>query len=105
LQATRLGNADAAAYFRVFNPILQGEKFDPDGGYVRRWVPELAQLPTDLTRRPWSAGPLELKGAGVELGKTYPAPIIDHRAGHERALKADATLRPVQVHGFSLTVR
>jgi hypothetical protein len=49
----------------------------------------------DLIRRPWRAAPLELKGAGVELGKTYPAPIIDHRAGRERALKAYATLRPV----------
>ena len=85
--------ADAAPYFRVFNPILQGEKFDPDGGYVRRWVPELAALPTVLIHRPWSAAPLELKGAGVDLGKTYPEPIIDHRIGRERALKAYAKVR------------
>jgi deoxyribodipyrimidine photo-lyase len=85
--------ADAAPYFRVFNPILQGEKFDPDGAYVRRWVPELAQLPTGVIHQPWSATPLECNGAGVELGKTYPAPIVDHKKGRERALKAYATVR------------
>jgi deoxyribodipyrimidine photo-lyase len=77
----------------VFNPILQGEKFDPDGAYVRRWVPELAQLPPGLIHRPWSAAPLELAGAGVELGKTYPEPIVDHNKGRERALAAYAGVR------------
>jgi deoxyribodipyrimidine photo-lyase len=85
--------ADAAPYFRVFNPILQGEKFDPDGAYIRRWVPELAALPTNLIHQPWSATPLELKSAGVDLGKTYPAPMIDHRVGRERALEAYAKVR------------
>ena len=85
--------ADAAPYFRIFNPILQGEKFDPDGAYVRRWVPELGQLPAGLIHRPWSATPLELKGAGVELGKTYPEPIVDHKRGRERALEAYAKVR------------
>ena len=85
--------ADAAPYFRVFNPILQGEKFDPDGGYVRRWVPELAHLPAGVIHQPWTATPLELAGAGVELGSTYPEPIIDHKKGRERALKAYAKLR------------
>jgi deoxyribodipyrimidine photo-lyase len=85
--------ADAAPYFRVFNPVLQGEKFDPDGAYARRWVPELAALPASLIHQPWNATPLELKGAGVDLGKTYPAPIIDHRIGRERALKAYAKVR------------
>jgi deoxyribodipyrimidine photo-lyase len=85
--------ADAAPYFRVFNPILQGEKFDSDGAYVRRWVPELAPLPTSLIHRPWSAAPLELEAAGVELGTTYPKPIIDHGKGRERALKAYAMIR------------
>ena len=78
--------ADAAPYFRVFNPILQGEKFDPDGAYVRRWVPELAQLPSNTIHQPWTATPLELKSAGVELGNTYPEPIVDHRSSRERAL-------------------
>jgi deoxyribodipyrimidine photo-lyase len=85
--------ADAAPYFRVFNPILQGEKFDPDGGYVRRWVPELAHLPAGVIHQPWTATPLELAGSGVELGNTYPEPIIDHKKGRERALKAYAKLR------------
>lgn len=85
--------ADAAPYFRVFNPILQGEKFDPDGAYVRRWVPEIARLPAALIHRPWSATPLELAGAGLELGKSYPEPIIDHKRGRERALKAYAKVR------------
>jgi deoxyribodipyrimidine photo-lyase len=85
--------ADAAPYFRVFNPILQGEKFDPDGAYVRRWVPELGSLPNSMIHQPWSAAPLELASAGVELGKTYPRPIIDHRDGRERALAAYAKVR------------
>jgi deoxyribodipyrimidine photo-lyase len=85
--------ADAAPYFRVFNPVLQGEKFDPDGAYVRYWVPELAQLPANVIHRPWSAMPLELAAAGVVLGKTYPAPIVDHKAGRERALATYARLR------------
>ena len=85
--------ADAAPYFRVFNPILQGEKFDPDGAYVRRWVPELARLPAALVHKPWSATPIELEAAQVELGKSYPEPIIDHKKGRERALNAYATVR------------
>jgi deoxyribodipyrimidine photo-lyase len=85
--------ADAAPYFRVFNPVLQGEKFDPGGAYVRRWVPELARLPTRAIHRPWSANPLELAEAGVEFGKTYPEPIVEHKAGRERALKAYAMVR------------
>jgi deoxyribodipyrimidine photo-lyase len=85
--------ADAAPYFRVFNPILQGEKFDPDGTYVRRWIPELGLLPASLIHRPWTAAPIELKSAGIVLGKTYPQPIIDHNRGRERALKAYAKLR------------
>jgi deoxyribodipyrimidine photo-lyase len=85
--------ADAAPYFRVFNPILQGEKFDPDGAYVRRWVPEIGSLPDSLIHRPWSASPLELASAGVKLGETYPRPIIDHRDGRARALAAYAKVR------------
>jgi deoxyribodipyrimidine photo-lyase len=80
-------------YFRVFNPILQGEKFDPDGAYVRRCMPELGQLPDGLIHQPWSATPLELNAARIKLGNTYPEPIVDHRAGRERALKAYAKVR------------
>jgi deoxyribodipyrimidine photo-lyase len=85
--------ADAAPFFRVFNPVLQGEKFDPDGAYVRRWVPELALLPNNLIHAPWKATPLELASAGIEPGKTYSHPIIDHKTGRERALAAYAKIR------------
>jgi deoxyribodipyrimidine photo-lyase len=85
--------ADAAPYFRVFNPILQGEKFDPGGAYVRRWIPELKSLPDKAIHQPWTATPFELTSAGIELGKTYPKPIIDHRVGRERALAAYASIR------------
>ncbi|WP_245502289.1 cryptochrome/photolyase family protein [Bradyrhizobium betae] len=85
--------ADAAPYFRVFNPTLQGEKFDPDGTYVRRWVPELKDVPAKLIHQPWQATPIELASAGVTLGKTYPQPIIDHAKGRERALAAYAKIR------------
>ena len=80
--------ADAAPYFRIFNPVLQGEKFDPEGAYVSKWVPELAQLPAKLIHHPWDATPIELTAAGVVLGKTYPEPIVDHKAARERALAA-----------------
>ncbi len=69
---------DAAPYFRVFNPVLQGEKFDPGGEYVRSWVPELRDLPSEWIHQPWAAPPLVLAAAGVVLGKTYPQPIVDH---------------------------
>jgi deoxyribodipyrimidine photo-lyase len=85
--------ADAAPYFRIFNPVLQGEKFDADGAYVRRWVPELAGLPDDLIHKPWTAPALVLREAGVTLGKTYPAPVIDHAFARGRALEALATLK------------
>jgi len=80
--------ADAAPYFRVFNPITQGQKFDETGDYVRRWCPELADLPNKYLFSPWEADPITLAAAGVELGNTYPHPIIEHKAGRERALAA-----------------
>jgi deoxyribodipyrimidine photo-lyase len=85
--------ADAAPYFRVFNPILQGEKFDPDGVYVSKWVPELAGLSPKLIHQPWEATPMELTAAGVTLGKTYPEPIVDHKTARARALAAYAKTR------------
>jgi deoxyribodipyrimidine photo-lyase len=85
--------ADAAPYFRVFNPVLQGEKFDPDGAYVRRWVPELAALPVKWLHCPWAAPAGVLDQAGVELGWDYPRPIVDLKASRERALAAFAAIK------------
>lgn len=80
--------ADAAPYFRIFNPVTQGRKFDPQGAYVRTWVPELAKLATKHIHAPWQAPELELASAGVRLGETYPRPIVDHSAARKRALAA-----------------
>jgi deoxyribodipyrimidine photo-lyase len=82
--------ADAAPYFRIFNPVLQGEKFDPHGDFVRRWVPELARVPVRFIHRPWEATPEILAVAGVRLGTDYPQPIIEPKAGRERALRTFA---------------
>ena len=84
--------ADAAPYFRIFNPVLQGEKFDSNGAYVRRFCPELAGLPDRFIHRPWTAPAGALAGAKVELGKTYPLPIIEHDFARRRALAAFETL-------------
>ena len=80
--------ADAAPFFRVFNPSLQGAKFDPEGAYVRRWVPELTKLPDSLLHEPWAARPSELADAGLRLGRDYPLPIVDHATARKRALAA-----------------
>ncbi|MDF1791840.1 MAG: deoxyribodipyrimidine photo-lyase [Thalassobaculaceae bacterium] len=80
--------ADAAPYFRIFNPVLQGEKFDGDATYVRRWVPEIAALPDSVIHKPWMAKPLALAEAGIALGRTYPYPIVDHATARNRALEA-----------------
>ncbi len=80
--------ADAAPYFRIFNPILQGEKFDPDGAYVKRWVPELKDMPARYIHNPWEAPPEIRRSAGLRLGDNYPKPVIEHKTGRERALAA-----------------
>jgi deoxyribodipyrimidine photo-lyase len=84
--------SDAAPYFRVFNPTLQGEKFDPTGRYVRRFVPELAKLPDKHLHRPWEAPEAVLRAAGVVLGRDYPRPVMAHAEGRARALAALAAL-------------
>jgi deoxyribodipyrimidine photo-lyase len=84
--------ADAAPYFRIFNPVLQGERFDPGGDYVRRWVPELAALPARFIHAPWTAPAGELRAAGVVLGEHYPRPIVDHAAARAEALAALAAV-------------
>ncbi|MFO1511726.1 MAG: deoxyribodipyrimidine photo-lyase [Verrucomicrobiota bacterium] len=85
--------ADAAPYFRVFNPISQGEKFDPHGDYVRKWCPELARLPNDWLHQPWQASSAVLEGAGVRLGVNYPEPMVSHAIAREVALEAFAKLK------------
>ncbi len=85
--------ADAAPYFRVFNPVSQGEKFDPHGDYVRRWCPELARLPGEWIHQPRKAPPAILRAASVELGRTYPLPIVNHAVAREVALEAYAQIK------------
>ncbi len=87
--------ADASPYFRIFNPIAQGEKFDKAGGYTRRWVPELAGLPDKYLHKPWEAPDDALSQCGVTLGETYPHPIVDHKTAREEALGAYATLKAI----------
>lgn len=95
-QWTAGSGADAAPYFRVFNPITQGSKFDETGAYVRRWCPELARLPDKFLHAPFEAPADVLAKAGVELGKTYPEPIVDHTSGRQRALDAYKLTREEQ---------
>ncbi len=85
--------ADAAPYFRVFNPMLQGAKFDKSGDYVRRWVPELAKVPDKYIHAPWEAPAEVLERSGVVLGENYPHPVVDHAVAREEALAAFKQLR------------
>jgi deoxyribodipyrimidine photo-lyase len=85
--------ADAAPYFRIFNPVRQGERFDPDGAFVRHWVPELAGLPAKHIHAPWRAPQAVLEQAGVVLGRDYPEPVVDLQASREAALAAFQAMR------------
>ena len=85
--------ADASPYFRIFNPVTQGEKFDKQGDYVRQWVPELALLPDKYLHKPWEAPAEVLASGNVELGSTYPHPIVDHREARAAALSAYGSLK------------
>ncbi|MCG6896571.1 MAG: DNA photolyase family protein [Thiocapsa sp.] len=80
--------ADAAPYFRIFNPVRQGERFDPGGTYVRRWCPELGRLPDRYIHQPWAAPAPILTAAGVDIGRNYPQPLVDLRSSREAALAA-----------------
>ena len=77
---------DAQPFFRIFNPVLQGTKFDPDGAYVKRWLPELARVPAKYIHAPWTMPSDVARRAGVEIGGDYPAPIVDHAVQRERVL-------------------
>jgi deoxyribodipyrimidine photo-lyase len=95
--------ADPQPWFRIFNPVLQGQRFDADGAWVRRWIPELTNVPDRYLHAPWQMPPQTAAEAGVEIGRTYPRPIIDLRAGRERALAAFRSVvgddRPLQAAG------
>ena len=77
-------------YFRIFNPTLQGQKFDPNGGYVRTWVPELRSLPTKLIHTPWLVA---RDRSGTVGGRNYPEPVVEHSFARQRALGAYGTLK------------
>ena len=85
--------ADASPFFRVFNPVTQGERYDSEGEYIRRWVPELGKLDNKAIHAPWEADAATLKKANVVLGENYPRPILDHKAARERALAALQTIK------------
>ena len=85
--------ADAAPYFRIFNPILQGKRFDPDGSYIKKFIPELEQLPSRYLFSPWEAPAEVLSEANIELGSDYPEPIVDLIKSRDRALEAFSTIR------------
>jgi deoxyribodipyrimidine photo-lyase len=85
--------ADAAPYFRIFNPVLQGTRFDPQGEYLRSWVPELSLLSDDAIHAPWQTRPAALTAAGFEPGRDYPLPIVDLATSRRRALAAYEPLR------------
>ncbi len=87
-QWTAGSGADAAPYFRIFNPVTQAERFDPQGEYIHRWVPELRQLKPPHLFAPWDAPAEALSNAGIQLGEHYPHPLVDHRAARQRALDA-----------------
>ena len=94
--------ADAAPYFRVFNPVTQATRFDPQGTYVREWVPELARLPDKWIQQPWDAPSQVLAAAGVALGSSYPQRLVDHAVAREQALAALASLGKAGPRGSSM---
>ena len=84
---------DAQPYFRIFNPVTQSQKFDPEGRFIRRYLPQLAELPNKLIHAPWQARPVDLVAAGIELGRDYPLPVVDHAAAREKTLARYAVVK------------
>jgi deoxyribodipyrimidine photo-lyase len=77
---------DAQPWFRIFNPVTQSRRFDPEGAYIRRWIPELARVPDKLVHAPWEMAPLEQQAAGCVIGRDYPAPVVRHEEARQRTL-------------------
>lgn len=94
--------ADAAPFFRIFNPVAQAEKFDPAGHYIRRWVPEIASLRVPWIFRPWEAPEHGLRSCNVRIGTTYPKPIVDHSVARQRALESYRRIRTRRERGLPL---
>ncbi|WP_153147456.1 deoxyribodipyrimidine photo-lyase [Dechloromonas sp. H13] len=96
---------DAQPYFRIFNPVTQSEKFDPEGRFIRRYVPELAALPNKRIHAPWQMGKLEQESIGVVIGRDYPGPIVDHATAREKTLGRYAVVKkpPLQASALALT--
>jgi deoxyribodipyrimidine photo-lyase len=90
---------DAQPYFRIFNPVSQSRRFDPDGRFIRRYLPVLARLPDDLIHAPWLARPVDLAAAGIQIGVDYPAPVVDHAAARQETLARFAAARGRQNGG------
>lgn len=86
---------DAQPYFRIFNPVSQSQKFDPEGKFIRRYLPQLAALPTPALHAPWAARPLDLQVAGITLGRDYPLPVVDHDAARQKTLQRYAVVKQV----------
>ncbi|MDQ2734794.1 MAG: FAD-binding domain-containing protein, partial [Pseudomonadota bacterium] len=84
---------DAQPWFRIFNPLTQSRKFDPEGRFIRRYLPQLDRLGDDLVHAPWQAGPIDLEAAGIVLGRDYPEPIVDHAAAREKTLERYSIIR------------
>jgi deoxyribodipyrimidine photo-lyase len=84
---------DAQPYFRIFNPVSQSQKFDAEGKFIRKYLPQLAGLPAAALHEPWKASPVELAAAGVTLGRDYPLPLVDHAQARERTLQRYAVVR------------
>ncbi len=87
------GTRWSTPFFRIFNPIVQGEKFDGAGGYVRRWIPELSHLPNTVLHSPWKAGAGAIERAAVPVERRYPDPIVDHSHARQRALASFQALK------------
>ena len=87
------GGCDAQPYFRIFNPVSQSLKFDPEGKFIRKYLPQLAGLQGKALHSPWEAAPLELAAAGVELGKNYPLPLVRHDEARTRTLERYAVVK------------